>query len=91
MEVAAADPTVSTEFSRRLLDYAEERVNNLSAQKRDDQMADAREGFERAEAERRSAQEDLVRLQIEGATLDPEGVIASLRTQIGQLETQIIE
>ncbi len=32
-----------------------------------------------------------MRLQIEGATLDPEGVIASLRTQIGQLETQIIE
>ncbi|WP_299375028.1 capsule biosynthesis protein [uncultured Tateyamaria sp.] len=91
MEVAAADPQVSAEFSRQLIDYAEERVNNLSAQKRDDQMRDAREGFERAEGERRAAQEDLVRLQIEGSTLDPEGVIASLRTQIGQLETQIIE
>ena len=91
MEVAAADPAVSAEFSRQLIDYAEERVNNLSAQKRDDQMRDAREGFERAEGERRAAQEDLVRLQIEGSTLDPEGVIASLRTQIGQLETQIIE
>ncbi|WP_299137985.1 capsule biosynthesis protein [uncultured Tateyamaria sp.] len=91
MEVAAADPTVSAEFSRQLIDYAEQRVNNLSAQKRDDQMRDAREGFERAEAERRSAQENLVRLQIQGSTLDPEGVIASLRTQIGQLETQIIE
>ncbi|WP_299296237.1 capsule biosynthesis protein [uncultured Tateyamaria sp.] len=91
MEVAAADPTVSAEFSRQLIDYAEQRVNNLSAQKRDDQMRDAREGFERAEAERRAAQENLVRLQIQGSTLDPEGVIASLRTQIGQLETQIIE
>lgn len=91
MEVAAADPQVSADFSRQLINYAEQRVNNLSAQKRDDQMADAREGFERAETERRNAQENLVRLQIEGATLDPEGVIASLRTQIGQLETQIIE
>ncbi|MEL6451481.1 MAG: capsule biosynthesis protein [Pseudomonadota bacterium] len=91
MEVAAADPKTSADFSRQLIDYAEERVNNLSAQKRDDQMADAREGFERAEDERRAAQANLVRLQIQGATLDPEGVIASLRTQIGQLETQIIE
>ncbi|WP_299046555.1 capsule biosynthesis protein [uncultured Tateyamaria sp.] len=91
MEVAAADPQVSAEFSSQLIDYAEERVNGLSAQKRDDQMRDAREGFERAEAERRAAQENLVRLQIEGSTLDPEGVIASLRAQIGQLETQIIE
>lgn len=91
MEVAAADPEVSAEFSSQLINYAEQRVNNLSAQKRDDQMRDAREGFERAETERRAAQEALVRLQIEGATLDPEGVIASLRTQIGQLETQIIE
>ncbi|MEO0400913.1 MAG: capsule biosynthesis protein [Pseudomonadota bacterium] len=91
MEVAAAEPRVSADFSRQLINYAEERVNNLSAQKRDDQMRDAREGFDRAETERRTAQEDLVRLQIEGSTLDPEGVIASLRTQIGQLETQIIE
>ncbi|MEL6782493.1 MAG: capsule biosynthesis protein, partial [Pseudomonadota bacterium] len=91
MEVAAADPQISAEFSNQLIDYAEQRVNNLSAQKRDDQMRDAREGFERAEAERRAAQENLVRLQIEGSTLDPEGVIASLRTQISQLESQVIE
>ena len=91
MEVGDADPRVSADFSRQLINYAEDRVNNLSAQKRDDQMADARAGFERAEAERRAAQENLVRLQIEGSTLDPEAVIASLRTQIGNLETQIIE
>ncbi|MEL6883740.1 MAG: capsule biosynthesis protein [Pseudomonadota bacterium] len=91
MEVAAADPQVSAEFSRQLIDYAEQRVNSLSAQKRDDQMRDAREGFERAETERRAAQEELVRLQIAGSTLDPEGVISSLRTQISQVETQLIE
>ncbi|MEO0704000.1 MAG: capsule biosynthesis protein [Pseudomonadota bacterium] len=91
MEVAAADPTVSTEFSRRLIDYAEERVNNLSAQSREDSMRGALEGFERAEVERRAAQETLVRLQIEGSTLDPEGVITSLRTQISELESLQIE
>jgi len=91
MEVAAADPQVSADFSRQLINYAEERVNNLSQQKREDQMRDAREGFDRAESDRRDAQESLVRLQIEGSTLDPEGVIASLRAQISTLETQIIE
>ena len=91
MEVAAADPQVSADFSRQLIDYAEDRVNNLSQQKREDQMRDAREGFDRAETDRRAAQEALVRLQIEGSTLDPEGVIASLRAQISQLETQVIE
>jgi len=91
MEVAAADPQVSADFSRQLIEYAEQRVNNLSQQKREDQMRDAREGFDRAELDRRTAQEALVRLQIEGSTLDPEGVIASLRAQISQLETQIIE
>lgn len=91
MEVAAADPEVSAQFSRQLINYAEERVNNLSQQKREDQMRDAREGFDRAESERRDAQEALVRLQIEGSTLDPESVIASLRTQISGLESQVIE
>ncbi|WP_415921799.1 capsule biosynthesis protein [Tateyamaria sp. SN6-1] len=91
MEVVAADPTLAKDFARRLVDYAEERVNNLSAQSREDSMRDAREGFERAEQERRAAQENLVRLQIEGSTLDPEGVIASLRAQISELESLQIE
>ncbi|MEP2890407.1 capsule biosynthesis protein [Tateyamaria sp.] len=91
MEVAAADPAISADFSRQLIKYAEERVNNLSAQKRGDQMRDAQDGFDRAEADRRAAQEAMVRLQIDGAILDPASVIASYRTQISALETQIIE
>ena len=91
LEVAAADPQVAKQFSEQLIGYAEERVNGLSAQKRDDQMRDARTAFENAERERRLAQENLVRLQVEGATLDPEGVIASLRTQISNLEAQVTE
>ena len=91
MEVVAADPEVSATFSRQLIDYAEDRVNNLSQKKREDQMRDAREGFEKAEEQRRVAQEALVRLQLEGSTLDPEGVIGSLRGQISAIETQIIE
>ena len=91
MEVTAADPEVAKEFSSHLISYAEERVNNLSQQKRGDQMRDAMSGFENAQAERRNAQEALVKLQQRGSLLDPEGVIAGLRAQINNVELQMQE
>ncbi|MFD3189775.1 capsule biosynthesis protein [Sedimentitalea sp. HM32M-2] len=91
MEVVAADPQVSADFSTRLIGYAEDRVNNLSRQKRGDQMQDAVQGFENAQTERRKAQEALVQLQQKGAILDPEGVIAGLRSQINNIEIQLLE
>jgi capsular polysaccharide transport system permease protein len=91
MEVTAADPDFATTISSQLISYAEERVNELSEQKRADQMSDAMQGFEQAQVERRKAQEDLVQLQLKGALLDPEGVITSLRTQISSFETQLQE
>ena len=91
MEVIAADPQTSALFSQALINYAEERVNSLSEQKRGDQMSEAQTSFEKAEAERRAAQEALVTLQLQGATLDPEAVIASLRSQINSVELQLIE
>lgn len=91
MEVIAADPEVSQRFSEKLISYAEERVNQLSAQKRGDQMRDAVNALDKAETDRRSAQEQLVALQIEGATLDPEAVIAGLRGQITEISALITE
>ena len=91
MEVIAVDPETASEFSHQLISYAEERVNNLSQQKRGDQMKDALHGFELAEEERRKAQERLVNLQQQGAILDPEGVIAALRSQINNIEVQLQE
>ena len=91
MEVVAADPKVSQSFSEALISYAEDRVNQLSEQKREDQMRDAVTALTKAENDRRAAQEELVQLQIEGATLDPEAVIASLRTQISEINARITE
>ncbi|OWU86804.1 capsule biosynthesis protein [Oceanicola sp. 22II-s10i] len=90
MEVAAADPTVAAQFSENLIEYAEERVDELSRRKREDGMKTARESLERAKAERREAQEQLVALQ-EGTFIDPEGIIAGLRTQINNYEIQLAE
>ncbi len=91
MEIVAADPQVSTLFSKKLISYAEERVNDLTQQKRADQMSEALESFEQAQIERRSAQQHLVDLQVKGAVLDPEAVIASLRSQITQIQVQLQE
>lgn len=90
LEVIAADPNVSASFSESLIEYAEERVNELSQQKRQDGMRDALEGFEKAQQNRRDAQEALIRLQVENG-VDPEGEIASIRAQISQYETLLIE
>lgn len=91
MEVIAADPAVSQSFSEALISYAEERVNQLSVQKREDQMRDAVTALDKAQADRREAQASLVQLQVEGQTLDPEAVIASLRTEISAINSRVTE
>ncbi len=90
MEVIAADPQLAADFSNKLLAYAEERVNALSQQKREDQMRDARIGFEAAEQKRRDTQENLIRLQVQNG-VDPEAVIAAIRAQITNYESLQIE
>ncbi len=90
MEVIAANPQVAAVYSEHLLDYAEERVNGLSQQKREDGMRDARIAYEQTVTQRREAQEDLIKLQIENG-VDPEAVIASIRGQITNYETLLLE
>ncbi len=50
MEVSAADPALSAAFSKALIGYAEEQVDNLTQRLREDQMVGAREAFAEAEA-----------------------------------------
>lgn len=90
MEVIAADPATSAAFSSHLIDYAEERVDELSRRKREDQMRDARASLEQAKLERRDAQAQLVALQ-ESSILDPQGEIASIRALINSVEIQLQE
>ncbi|MFW8635262.1 capsule biosynthesis protein [Cribrihabitans pelagius] len=91
MEVSAADPQAAAGFSRKLISYAQEKVNSLSHQKRTDQMSEAETALADAEAQRRAAQEQLVVLQQQGSVLDPEGVVAALRAQISTFEVQLEE
>lgn len=90
MEVSSPDPETSTDFSRALIAYAEERVDGQSQRKREDQLKDARRSLDKAKEDRRAAQRALVELQ-ETSVLDPEGLIASLRQQISTYELELQE
>ena len=91
MEVAAADPQVAADFSTALIGYAEERVDNLTARKRENAVKDAELGLTVAEQARRTAQERLVRLQQDSAVLDPRARIGALQGRIETVETEIQE
>ncbi|SFR08409.1 hypothetical protein [Poseidonocella sedimentorum] len=91
MEVIAADPQTSQQISERLIAYAEERVDNLTIRKREDQLAEARRTLEKAVDDRRAAQEALVELQQTAALVDPEARISALRGQITQREIELQE
>lgn len=90
MEVIAADPETSLRFNEQLIAYAEERVDELSRDKRNDAVKVAAESLEQAKAERRAAQARLVALQ-EDSILDPEGEIAGIRSLINTVELQLQE
>ncbi|MBU2959747.1 capsule biosynthesis protein [Citreicella sp. C3M06] len=91
MQILAADPETAARFSRALIGYAEARVDNLSMRKRSNAVDDAEVGLRDAEAARAQAQEKLVRLQQDGAVIDPEGRIAALRGQVNNIEIQLQE
>jgi capsular polysaccharide transport system permease protein len=91
MEVVAADPETSAAFSRALISYAEEQVDNLTQRLRADQMEGARDSYEEAEANMQIAQQRVLELQEQLGVLDPASETASLMAQISTFETQLAE
>jgi capsular polysaccharide transport system permease protein len=91
MEVIAADPEVSAAFSRALITYAEEQVDNLSLRLREDQMRGAMESFREAEAKMEAAQARVLELQERLGVLDPQSESASVMGQVSGFETQLAE
>jgi capsular polysaccharide transport system permease protein len=91
MEVIAADPAVSAAFSRALITYAEEQVDNLSLRLREDQMQGATDSYREAEAKMEAAQARVLALQEQLGILDPKTETASVMGQISAFETQLAE
>jgi len=91
MEVIAADPQVSAEWSRKLISYAEEQVDHLTSRMREDAMQGARESYEHAEKAVIDAQRRVVELQEKTKTLNAEVEVGLLTTQIGTLDSQLTQ
>ncbi len=91
MEVIAANPQTSVDFSNALIKYAEEQVDNLTQRLREDQMKGSNESFQEAEAKMIAAQNRVLELQEKLGVLDPASESAALMGQIGNYETQLQE
>ncbi len=91
MEVIAASPEVSAQFSEALIGYAEEQVDQLTQRLREDQMKGANQVFADAEAKMVAAQEKVLTLQEQLGILDPASETSALMGQIGTFETQLAE
>lgn len=91
MEVVAPNPRLSEAFSRALISYAEELVDDLTARLRSDQMDGARETFEDAEAKMLAAQDRVEELQQRLGVLDPAAESSVVMGQVAQLEGQLTE
>ncbi|MCV2863529.1 capsule biosynthesis protein [Defluviimonas sp. WL0075] len=91
LEVIAADPQTSQNFSEALIGYAEERVDNLSLRLREDQMQGAREVYEDAEGKLLEAQRRVQTLQEQLGVFDPRSESGAVLSQIATLELQAQE
>lgn len=89
LEVVAADPQTSQEFSDLLVKYAEEQVDHLTQRMREDQMKGARESLEDAEAKMQAAQEKVVELQEQLGIISPDAETGAIMSQVSGFETQL--
>ena len=88
MEVIAADPAASQQFSEALIGYAEEQVDQLTRRLREDQMAGARASYESSELRRSEALAEWLQIQQDTEILDPIGESSAIIQQVSALETQ---
>ena len=91
MEVIAADPQVSVQYSRALIDYAEEQVDNLTQRLREDQMQGARASYDDAESKVIDAQNRVLELQEKLGVIDAASETSAQMGQISTFETQLQE
>ncbi len=91
LEMRAADPTVSQQFSEALIRYAEERVDQMSQRVREDQMAGASDSFQQAEERMLQAQQRVIELQEQRGVLSTEAEVSTVFQQISTFELQLQE
>lgn len=88
MEVIAADPVLSYEFSEALIGYAEEQVDQLTGRLREDQMRGALQSYEDAETRRAEALAAWLTIQENAQQIDSTSETTARMTQISNLESE---
>jgi len=91
MEVSAPDPALSAAWSRELISYAEEQVNQLSERLRGDAMDGARESYDEAERKLLAAQDRVLQLQEANKVLSSEVEVTLISSRITSLESQLTQ
>lgn len=91
MEVTALDPKVSENFSKALIKYAEQQVDQLTQRVREDQMKGARESYQDAEGKMLASQRQVVDLQEKFKVLSSEVEVSMIAGQISTLESQLTQ
>ncbi len=89
MDVSAASPEASREFSEALIRYAEEQVDQLTQRLREDQMKGAREAYLEAERKLKEAQARVLELQKKRGVLSADAEVAARMQQIAAFETRL--
>jgi len=89
MDVIAASPAASLEFSKALIKYAEQQVDQLTQRLREDQMRGARQSYKDAERKMMLAQAKVLNLQQKKGILSADAEIASRMQQITAYEVQL--
>lgn len=91
MEVIAADPQKAVDFSKALISYAEDQVDNMSQRLREDQMQGAREAYADAEKKLTDANTRVLDLQEKYKVLSSEVEVSLVTGQITQLDTMLTQ
>ncbi|NOX40904.1 MAG: capsule biosynthesis protein [Alphaproteobacteria bacterium] len=89
MEVVAATPKASAEFSKALISYAEEQVDQLTKRLRSDQMKGARESYKEAETKLTEANQRVLSLQEKAGVVSAESELALQMRQISTFELEL--
>ncbi|WP_208350606.1 capsule biosynthesis protein [Pseudaestuariivita rosea] len=91
MEVSAANPEISAQYARRLVEFAEERVDQITQRVREDSMKGARASYEEAELNREEALTRMTQLQEELGVIDAAAATSELQARITSLQQLSLE
>jgi len=89
MSVIAITPKKSAEFARALISFAEERVDQIAAPVRRDQLTVAKSNYAAAEQEVRDAADHVLELQQSAGVISPDADASGQLSIVNSLEAQL--